>query len=146
MIRLPASVFVSTNPIDLRLSFDRLAGIVRDQLGGDPRGEAMYVFHNRARTHLKILWHDGRGYSVLYRRLDRGTYRIPLAIPAGASRVSVSVRELEVILDGIDSAVLRAARRAGSATSGRARRAPRSSSETMPSATSLREAPAPSVY
>jgi transposase len=141
MIRLPASVFVATNPIDLRLSFDRLAGIVREQLGGEPRGgEAMYIFHNRARTHVKILWHDGRGYSVLYRRLDRGTYRIPLAIPAGASRVSVSMRELEVILDGIDNAVLREARRAARASSGKAQ--PRSSSARRPSTTSLGEGPA----
>jgi transposase len=112
MIRLPATIYVATAPIDLRLSFDRLAGLVRDRLGADPRGEALYVFHNRARTHLKLLWHDATGYCVVYKRLDRGTCRIPLAIPADAVRVSVSARELALVFEGIDEAALRAARRA----------------------------------
>jgi transposase len=111
MMRLPTTIYVATSPVNLHLSFDRLAGIVREQLCGDPRGEAAYIFHNRRRTHVKILWHDGRGYLLLYKRLDRGVYRIPLAIPAGAERVLVSRRELEVLLEGIDRRALRAARR-----------------------------------
>ncbi len=111
MIRLPASVFVATAPLNLRLSFDRLAGFVREQLGGDPRQETLFIFHNRARTHLKMLWHDGSGYCLFYKRLDRGTYRIPLAVPPGARSVAVSTRELTLLLEGIDEAKLRAARR-----------------------------------
>ena len=111
MIRLPSTVYVATSPVNLALSFDRLAGIVREQFGGDPKEEAVFVFHNRARTHLKILWHDGGGYCLYYKRLDRGTYRIPLAVPAGAARVSVSARELEILLQGMQPAILRAARR-----------------------------------
>lgn len=111
MIRLPAQIFVATTPVDLRLSFDRLAGIVRNELGKEPRGEVAVVFHNRRRTHLKLLWHDGRGYCLLYKRLDRGSYRIPLAIPAGALRVEVSLRELELLFEGFDTATLKAAQR-----------------------------------
>jgi transposase len=111
VIRLPAAIFVATAAVDLHWSFDRLAGLVREQLGGDPRSETLFVFHNRRCTHVKLLWHDGTGYCVLYKRLDRGTYRIPMAIPQGASRVAVSERELHLLLEGIDRAVLRAARR-----------------------------------
>ena len=111
MIAFPKAVFVATAPIDLRSSFDRLAGIVRDQLGGDPRGGALFVFHNRPRTHLKLLWADATGYCISYKRLDRGTYRIPLAIPPGATHVTATSRELSLILEGIDFAGLRAARR-----------------------------------
>jgi transposase len=118
MIRLPSTVYVATAPVDLGLSFDRLAGIVRQELGGNPRAEAVYVFHNRRRTHLKVLWHDGRGYCLLYKRLDRGVYRIPLAIPAGARQVTVSRSELAVVFEGIDPATLRAARRVGKTRSG----------------------------
>ena len=46
MIKLPDTIYVSTAPTNMHLSFDRLAGLVRDQLGGDPRGEALFVFHN----------------------------------------------------------------------------------------------------
>lgn len=113
MIRWPGTILVATAPIDLRLSFDRLAGIVREQLGADPRSDTLIVFHNRARTHAKLLWHDGGGYCLFYKRLDRGVYRIPLAIPPGARQVSVSARELALMIEGIDEATLRAARRAG---------------------------------
>jgi transposase len=112
MMRLPATIYVATAPVNLHLSFDRLAGIVRQQLGGDPRGEALYFFHNRRGTHAKILWHDGTGYCLFYKRLDRHVYRIPLAIPAGAERVTVTRRELELMLTGIDRRALAAARRA----------------------------------
>jgi transposase len=113
MMRLPATVYVATEPVNLHYSFDRLAGIVRDHLGGDPRGEALFVFHNRRRTHIKILWHDGRGYWLLYKRLDRGTYRIPLAIPPGASSVRVTRRELTILLRGVDRRVIWKARAQG---------------------------------
>lgn len=111
MIRLPRRLFVATAPIDLRLSFDRLAGIVRDALGHDPRRETLVAFHNRRRTHLKLLWHDGFAYCVLYRRLDRGVYRIPLAIPPGATSVVVSRRELMLLFEGIDEQLVNKARR-----------------------------------
>lgn len=116
MIKLPHIIYVATVPTNMHFSFDRLAGLVREQLGGDPRGEALFVFHNTTRTLVKLLWHDGRGYSVLYRRLDRGTYRIPLAIPSGATRVTVSVRELALLLHGVDAKVLRDARREARST------------------------------
>lgn len=110
MIRLPSQIYVATQPVNLHLSFDRLAGIVRSELGGDPRGESMYLFHNRRGTHAKILWHDGTGYCIWYKRLDRHVYRVPLAIPAGARSVKISRRELELLLEGIDRRALRAAR------------------------------------
>lgn len=110
MIKLPETVFVTTQPVNLRLSFDRLAGIVRERLGREPKGDAAFVFHNRARTHVKVLLHDGRGYCLVYKRLDRGTYRIPLAIPPGAEEVVVSRRELMVLFDGIDTTLLRRAK------------------------------------
>lgn len=109
-LTLPSVIFVATTPIDLRLSFDRLAGIVREQLGGDPRSETLVVFHNRRRTHVKLLWHNGRGYSILFQRLDRGVYRIPLAIPKDALSVTVSSRELALLLEGIDTTLLRRAK------------------------------------
>jgi len=111
VIQLPSTIYVATEPVNMHFSFDRLAGIVREQLGGEPRGDAMFVFHNRRRTHIKILLHQNRGYWLLYKRLDRGTYRVPLAIPPGAKSVTVSRRELATLLRGIDKEMLRRARR-----------------------------------
>lgn len=111
MIALPTEVFVATAPVDLRYSFDRLAGLVRERIGEEPKRPAVFVFHNRARTHLKVLWHDGRGYCVFYKRLDRGTYRIPLSVAPQATHVRMTARELALLLRGIDEAILAAARR-----------------------------------
>lgn len=111
MIKLPDKIYVATEPVSMQLSFDRLAGIVREHLGGEPREELVVVFHNRRRTHLKLLWHDRGGYCILYKRLDRGVYRIPLAIPADARRVVVSRRELSLLFEGVDIQVVRSAQR-----------------------------------
>jgi transposase len=110
VIALPKTILVATAPVNLHLSFDRLAAIVRAELGAEPKADTAVVFHNRRRTHVKVLWHDGRGYCLLYKRLDRGAYRIPEAIPAGAKRVVVRREELAVLLRGLDGARLRRAR------------------------------------
>ena len=109
MVRLPKTILIAIAPIDLHLSFDRLAAIVRNDLGAEPKADTVVVFHNRRRTHVKLLWHAGSGYVVLYKRLDRGTYRIPLAVPAGARKVTASREELLVLLEGLDEARLRRA-------------------------------------
>ncbi|MBP6835309.1 MAG: IS66 family insertion sequence element accessory protein TnpB [Deltaproteobacteria bacterium] len=110
MIRWPTTILVTTAPVNLHMSFDRLAAIVREQLGADPKADTVVVFHNRRRTHVKLLWHDGSGYVLLYKRLDRGHYRIPTAIPATAKHVVVRREELVALLDGLDETLLRRAR------------------------------------
>ena len=87
MIRIPDAIYVATAPTKLHRSFERLAAIVRDQFGADPRGSALFIFHNSSRTLLKLLWHDGRGYSILFRRIDRGSFRIPAAVRDGDARL-----------------------------------------------------------
>lgn len=100
-------VFVASEPIDLHLSFDRLAGLVRNQLQADPLSGHLFVFFNRARTRTKIFAFDRNGYAVYYRRLERGTFQLP-TVPADAPRVEVDAATLAMILEGID---LRAPRR-----------------------------------
>lgn len=105
------TIYVATEPVNMHLSFDRLAGIVRDQLGANPRDGTVVVFHNRRRTLVKVLWHQHGGFCIFYKRLDRGTYRIPLAIPVGATSVRATRREVMLLLQGIDREMLRRARR-----------------------------------
>jgi transposase len=112
LIASHTEVYVAIAPVNLHLSFDRLVAIVREQLGSEPSESAVYVFHNRPRTHVKILACDASGYWIHFKRLHRGTLRIPMAIPPGATRVTITHRELSLLLEGIDAAKLRAARRA----------------------------------
>jgi transposase len=111
MIRAPMRVLVAAQPVDLRLSFDRLAGLVASQLQADPRSELLVVFHNKRRTHVKLLWHDGTGYCLFFKRLDRGQFRIPEAQSRETRQITITKRELEILLEGIDMAAVRAAQR-----------------------------------
>lgn len=100
-------VFVAPEPIDLHLSFDRLAGLVRHRLREDPLSGHLFVFFNKTRTRTKIFAFDRNGYAIYYRRLERGTFQLP-AVADGATRVEVDAATLAMILEGID---LRAPRR-----------------------------------
>lgn len=102
MIPSGVEVFVGLSPIDLRWGFDRLAGVVQEQLGRLPRSGALFVFFGKRRSALKILFFDGTGLCLLYKRLDQGTFRPPTPTHAEASSVSLSERELDELLDGIE--------------------------------------------
>ncbi len=115
MIPQGVQVFVALEPIDLRYSFDRLSGIAKEQVGYDPRSGALFVFFGRRRDALKVLFFDGSGMCVFYKRLDRGTFRIPEPTDATGRHVEVDEATLESLLDGIDvddSAATRPRRRA----------------------------------
>lgn len=113
MIHLPGKRYVATQPTNLQQSFDRLAGAIREHLKRDPRMDAAFLFHNKKRTHIKLIWHDGSGYRILFKRLDRGMgrFRIPLPIPPDTTHVQISERALRILLEGIDMKLIRSASR-----------------------------------
>jgi transposase len=104
MIPHGVDVFVALDPIDLRWSFDRLAGLVAAQVGRQARSGALFVFFGKRREALKVLFFDGTGLCVFYKRLDRGTFCLPEVSDAAATSVQISERALEDLLDGINVA------------------------------------------
>lgn len=58
----------------MRNGFDGLAGIVRNHLGKDPVSGDLFIFLNKSRTHIKILYWDGDGFALFYKRLEKGRY------------------------------------------------------------------------
>ena len=62
----------------MRKSFDGLAAVVQGQLGLDPLSGHLVLFRNRRGNLLKILYFDRAGFTILYRRLERGTFQFPL--------------------------------------------------------------------
>lgn len=107
MLRLPASVriFVCTLPTDMRRGFDGLAALVNGHFGQDPLGGHLFVFANRRADRLKILWWDSDGFALHYKRLEKGTFRLPGK--ADAAGVEVSAAELLMLLEGIDASAAR---------------------------------------
>lgn len=108
MLNLPPSVriFVGIDPVDMRGSFDALAGHVR-RMNRDPLDGHLYFFVNRRRTLMKLIWWDSNGWSIWSKRLERGSYQLPEVEPDTA-HVHIAAAELAMILQGVD---LRAPRR-----------------------------------
>lgn len=102
MLSLPPTVrvFVATEPVDMRGSFDSLAGATR-RLGLDPVDGHLYLFMNRRRRLAKVLWFDGSGWCLLAKRLERGSYQLP-ALDGDAGQVSIDGATFASLLAGID--------------------------------------------
>jgi transposase len=102
-------VFVCARVTDMRCGFDSLAEQVRQFLGEDPLGGGLFVFCNKRGDRLKVLYWDTDGLALWYKRLEKGTFRLPAA-PADAARptrVEVTADDLGLILRGIDPAEVR---------------------------------------
>jgi transposase len=95
-------VFVALEPVDMRWSFDRLSGVAKEQVGYDARSGALFIFYGRRRDALKVLFFDGSGMCIFYKRLDRGVFRLPDAVTEGARHVEVDDATLEALLDGVE--------------------------------------------
>jgi transposase len=91
-------VYLATQPADMRKSFDGLAALTTHVLGLDPLSGHLFVFANRRRDRIKILYWDRDGLAVWAKRLERGTFRIP----AADGRVEMTAAELAALLAGID--------------------------------------------
>jgi transposase len=107
-----AEIFLGLEPIDLRWGFDRLAGIVEARVARKPRSGALFVFFGKRREAIKILFHDGSGFCLFYKRLDAGTFRLPEALEPSATTVTLDDGALEDLLDGIDAISAPARKRA----------------------------------
>ena len=98
---LPVHIFLCTRHADLRQSFDGLAQMVREFLGADPLSGHLFVFRNKRGDRLKLLYWDGDGLAIWYKRLERGTFRFPAT---GSENCGLQIRaaDLAMILDGVD--------------------------------------------
>lgn len=95
-------VFVATAPCDLRLSFNGLWAAAQEQLGENPRDGALFVFGNRRRNRLKVLYFDGTGVVVLAKRLEEGTFRWPSSAAEAGAKIRLAPQALQLLLDGVD--------------------------------------------
>lgn len=102
MIPRGVEIFVGLEPIDLRWSFDRLAGVVAERIGREARGGALFVFFGKRRDAIKVVFFDGTGMCLFYKRLDQGTFRLPEPPGGDSTSVTIDERVLDDLLDGID--------------------------------------------
>ena len=103
MICLSAStrIFIALGATDMRKGFDGLSGLVSSQIKQDPLSGAFFLFVTRRRDRMKVLYWDGDGLAIWYRRLEQGTYRLPKA-SSDASSIEMRSDEFTMLLRGID--------------------------------------------
>jgi transposase len=104
MIHLPASVrvYLCLTACDMRKSFDGLHTLARDYLELDAFAGHLIVFASRRRDRVKILYWDRDGFAIWSKRLESGTYAVPLADSAEERRREITAQELGALLSGID--------------------------------------------
>jgi transposase len=116
-------VYVATEPVSLRKSFDGLSNHVREVLAQDPLSGHVFCFVNRRRTQAKLLVWTRGGFSIVHKRLEQGTFSFLRQLTPGAVSVEVEMHELALLLEGIEVVASRASRRWEPPQHTRARRA-----------------------
>jgi transposase len=104
MLSFPGSlkIFIALEPCDMRKSFNGLHTAVAGQLKEDPLSGALFVFTNKRRNRLKILYWDGSGLWVLAKRLEKGTFSWPSGTDPNSNKISLAPEALAMLTDGID--------------------------------------------
>lgn len=93
-------VFLALRPVDGRKSFNGLSILIKETLEQDPTSGFLFVFVNKARNRLKILFWDGSGLVLCTKRLERGTF----ATTAGEGKSQcLRPEELTLLVHGIES-------------------------------------------
>ena len=103
MLGLSANLryFLCCSAIDMRNGFDGLAGIVRNHLNKGPISGDVFIFLNKTRTHIKLLYWDGDGFALFYKRLEGGRYAFT---PHNESSKQIKREELLMLLKGLSFA------------------------------------------
>jgi transposase len=112
MLSLPTSVrvYLARGATDMRKSIDALAGVTQQVLQLNPLSGHLFVFCNRRRDRIKILYWETSGYWLLHKRLESGTFAWPLPMESEARQVELTAGDLAALLSGID---LKSAKRRG---------------------------------
>jgi len=100
MLSIPStvSIFLYSEPTDMRKGFDGLSGIVRSEFAADPLDGSLFLFINRRRDRLKILHWDGTGYWLYYRLLEAGTFEV---LSSQGKYRQIDSTQLAMLLGGV---------------------------------------------
>jgi transposase len=93
-------IYLALEPVDMRKQFNGLWSLAEEQLGEDPRQGAVFVFANRDRDRIKLLYWDGTGVWVFAKRLEQGRFTWPVG--SGRAKLNLAPEALTMLLAGID--------------------------------------------
>ena len=94
-------IFLCTTPTNMNYSFDRLMGRAQEIFDQDPCSGHLFLFLNRSRNRMKILFWDRDGFCIWYKRLERGTFQL-LATANDDEGIELDYKQLVRLLGGLD--------------------------------------------
>jgi transposase len=102
MLSLPAGtkVFVSLTPIDMRKSINGLSALILDVFAKSPQSRHLFLFHNKARDKVKLIFWDRNGFVLYYKRLERGRFKFSKTIDN--ETIEIAENQLQWLLAGLD--------------------------------------------
>jgi transposase len=95
-------VFIALQAVDLRAGVNTLHALVAQKLKEDTRSGALFVFTNRRRRLIKVLYWDGTGLWLMSKRLEEGTFYWPRAAQEGQAKLELAPEAFAMLTDGID--------------------------------------------
>lgn len=112
MIAIPsgASIYLCTSATDMRKSFDGLSGLVRSEFSREPNDGSLFLFINRRRDRIKILYWESTGFSLWYKRLESGSFEA-ITSRTGEAVVTIDATELSMLLSGVSLQSIRRRKR-----------------------------------
>ena len=102
MLTFPTAlkIYLAIEPVDMRKQFNGLWMLATDRLREDPREGAAFIFINRDRDRIKILYWDGTGPWIFAKRLEKGRFTWPVG--SNGTKLSLAPEALAMLLAGID--------------------------------------------
>ncbi len=101
-------VFLARDAVDMRKSFNGLIGLAESVLEQDPLSGHLFVFINRRRDRIKLLYWGGTGFCIWYQQLEQGGYQLPDATTVDERKgIEITATQLSLILDGVDLSSVR---------------------------------------
>ncbi len=95
-------ILLALEPQDLRKGFQGLAEVALSHLAEQLGRETLFVFTNRTRTRIRLLYFDGTGLWIATKRLEAGRFSWPSACEAGQRKLRLAPEALQLLLDGVD--------------------------------------------
>ncbi len=93
-------IYLCTAPTDMRKSFDGLSALVTSVMNQDLLSGHLFLFLNRRRDHIKLMYWDRDGLAIWYKRLEAGTFEVPSA-SADQSHLELDATQLALVLNGV---------------------------------------------
>ena len=94
------TIYIANEPIDMRKAIDGLSVMVVEYLKKDPQAPALFIFYNRRRNKVKCLYWDNNGFVMIYKRLEKGTFKFNRTIHL--THYEINNEQLHWLLAGFD--------------------------------------------